>query len=195
MTPCCNILEREHTMSNIPNMPSIKPELGTAIKAYVAKARGLDAARSTALDLMTALGWKASDLLSPKSADSTATAEGYAWIKSQIVAGFTADVQKLLARETTKGMTDLQKVNRKYWQQQIGAKLNDLRSGLTKREQVKASGGASSRTRTFFEVADDQLAKWEKRLADEIADAKMQGEVMKAMRGLQALIRKAAKSA
>lgn len=175
------------------NHPALNDQIAVAIKSYVGKARGLDTARTTVLDLLVSFGWKSTDLLSPKSADSTATVDGYKWIKEQIVAGFTADVQTLLARETTKGLNQASKDKRKYWQQQIGARLNDLKSGLKKREQA-ASEGAGGKARSFYMIVDDQLATWEKRVKSEVSDADMQGQLIKAMRQVQALVRKAAKA-
>lgn len=172
------------------NHAAINEQISVAIRNYVSKTRSADNARTTVLDTLVSFGWKSTDLISPKSADSTATVDGFKWIKEQIVLGFTADVQALLARETTKGLTQSTKDKRKYWQQQIGARLNDLKSGLKKREQA-ADDGAGGKARSFFVIVDDKMAEWEKRVTSEVSDADLQKDLIKAMRQVQTLIRKA----
>jgi len=182
-------------MTHLNTAPKASSELGKAIENFVGKARQTDTARVTVLDLMVAFGWKSTDLISPKSADSTATVETFEWLNHHIVLGFTVAAQKLLGAETTKGMSDEKKANRRYYQQQIGAKRNDLKTSLAKRESAKASGAASGK-RGFYQIVDDQLATWIKR-ADREADTLKGLDVVafkKEVAKLQAMVRKANKA-
>ena len=53
--------------------------------------------------------------------------------KTAIPLGFSAYVQRLLNSDT-KELSDIEKSDKRYWQQQIGAKMNDIYKALTKRE-------------------------------------------------------------
>ena len=129
----------------------ISQAVGATVKA--------DKAMTSALDTLIADGLVSTDFISPKKADSgsTATPEMYSAINNAIVRGFTADIQKLLEKNT-KSLTDLQKNTKRYWQQQIGAKRNDFRRAMEKRENVGATeSGAPQRTRTAEQRIRDNL--------------------------------------
>ena len=57
-------------------------------------------------------------------------------------------MQGLLAKPT-KGLTDQQKSDKRYWQQQIGARVNDIARALTKREAQDDDGDGANNTSTW----------------------------------------------
>lgn len=120
-----------------------------------------------ALDEMHAGGLKSTDTLSPKKKDngSTASPELYEGLRVCVVAGFSAYAQKLL-KAPTKSLSDVDKSAKKYWQEQIGARLNDIRKGLERRE-----GKAAERAPQTPKSAVDKL-----RIALETAEKIVQGE-------------------
>ena len=69
--------------------------------------------------------------------------------------GFTASVQQLLEKNT-KSLTETQKSDKRYWQQQIGARRNDFKRAMEKRENVGTDGEAQ-RTRTAEQRIRDNL--------------------------------------
>jgi len=103
----------------------------SAVKAQEGAARKL----ASAIDALVAAGMRSTDFISPKSksGDSTSTEEQFEAINTAIVAGFTVAVQKLLA-SPTKALGDVEKADKRYWQQQIGARRNDFKRALEKRE-------------------------------------------------------------
>ena len=112
----------------------------TAITAAVAARRTADAKLENAIDVLWAEGAQSTDFISPDSKKerkdgkvSTATKEQYAAARTAVVAGFTKAVQQLLDKPT-KSLEDIDKANKRYWQQQIGARLGDFHDGLEKRE-------------------------------------------------------------
>lgn len=110
-----------------------------AMTAAVAARRTADAKLETAIDVLWANGARSTDMISPDSKErkdgkvSTATKEQYAASRAAVVAGFTKAVQQLLEKPT-KSLEDMDKATKRYWQQQIGARLGDFHDGLEKRE-------------------------------------------------------------
>jgi hypothetical protein len=107
------------------------------ITTAVAAVEGAARKMASAADELHAADFKSTDFISPKSkgGESTATEEIFEKINAAIVAGFTARVQKLLAAPA-KSLGDADKADRRYWQQQIGARRNDFKRALEKREGV-----------------------------------------------------------
>ena len=109
-------------------------------KAMVADVKAKVAADKTgvkATDLLVADGFKYTDFISPGTANkpnpkSTATKELHDKISGVIKLGFTEGVQKLL-NTPTRGLTEHGKANKRYWNQQIGARRGDFRKALQKR--------------------------------------------------------------
>lgn len=87
----------------------------------------------SAIDALVAAGMRSTDFISPKSEASTAAPEQFEAINAAIVAGFTKAAQQLLDKPT-KSLEDADKAEKRYWQQQIGARRNDFKRGLEKRE-------------------------------------------------------------
>ena len=132
----------------------VNAKLASAIANAVSAATKSLRATQTAIDLFVADGWKSTDLISPKGKDSksTSTEERFAELTKAIVAGFTPATQKLL-ETNTKTLTDAGKANKRYWQQQIGARRNDFKTALAKRED--ANGGAKPKRSDAQRIADN----------------------------------------
>ena len=118
---------------------------------------------TAAIDALIADGFdKPSDFVSPKSQGSTVSAEEFNAINEAIVLGFSADIQRLLAKPV-KSLTDAQKTTRRYWQQQIRAKRNDFKRGMQRRIDAPSPDRGASRTRTidewFRDMANDGIKK------------------------------------
>jgi len=118
---------------------------------------------TAAIDSLIADGFdKPTDFVSPKSQGSTVSVEEFNAINDAIVLGFSADIQRLLAKPV-KSLTDAQKTTRRYWQQQIGAKRNDFKRGMQRRIDAASPDGGASRTRTidewFRDMANDGIKK------------------------------------
>jgi len=118
---------------------------------------------TAAIDALIADGFdKPTDFVSPKSEGSTVSVEEFNAINDAIVLGFSADIQRLLAKPV-KSLTDAQKTTRRYWQQQIGAKRNDFKRGMQRRIDAASPDGGAQRTRTidewFRDMANDGIKK------------------------------------
>jgi len=74
--------------------------------------------------------------ISAKSKDSTATVEFQESTDSAIVLGFTDRVQTLL-HTSTKELEDKEKAEKRYWQQQVGAKRADYKKALKKAQEPR----------------------------------------------------------
>jgi hypothetical protein len=128
-------------------------------KALIAKAVDLrtksDDATKSAVDLLIADGFKLpSDYISPLSEGSTVTKEEWANLKAAIVLGFSKRNQALLAAPI-KSLSEIQKATRRYWGQQINARIGDLKKQVTKRQD--GSDGAGSRNRSPDQRIRDNL--------------------------------------
>ena len=128
------------------------------ISTAVAKGNTADRAKTNAVDALVAAGFVSTDFISPKGKDSKSTAdpELFAQINAAIVAGFNARTQALINAPSAKGMTDAQKLARRNAQMQIGAKRNDFKTALAKREE-RATSGNTSRTRSDEQRIADNL--------------------------------------
>ncbi len=112
----------------------------TAITAAVVARRTADSKLESCIDALAANGALSTDFISPDSKKarkdgkvSTATKDDYNKARGAVVAGFTKAIQQLLDKPT-KSLEDIDKSTKRYWQQQIGARLNDFFEGLVKRE-------------------------------------------------------------
>ena len=128
----------------------------TKIGSAVEKGIAADRAGVAALDLLIADGFdKVSDYVSPKSEGSTIHADEWTALKAAVVTGFTATNQALLLKPT-KTLTEQQKSDKRYWQQQVGARIGDFKSQIAKRLDSE-SGGAGSNNRTLDQRVRDDL--------------------------------------
>jgi hypothetical protein len=138
-------------MSNIKLSPAVAAAITSAVAATESAARKM----ASSIDALAAAGMRSTDFVSPKSKDggSTASPEQFEAINGAIVAGFTARVQKLMAAPT-KGLSDTDKSDKRYWQQQIGARRNDFKRGLEKRE---GKGGDDTRAPQSPKSPEDKI--------------------------------------
>jgi hypothetical protein len=135
--------------------------LNTATQKKIASAVELgikaDKAGIAALDLLIADGFdKVTDYISPKSDGSTIHADEWTALRSAVVMGFTKTNQALLEKPT-KSLTETQKSDKRYWQQQIGARIGDFKSQISKRLNANESDGAGSRNRPLDQRVRDNL--------------------------------------
>jgi hypothetical protein len=108
-----------------------------------------------AVDSLHADGVTAAMLKAPDKGESSVLFKS---VKVSIVLGFTAAVQTLLVKDT-KTLTDAKKEDKRYWQQQIGSKMKDLRAALARREkQNETSDGAGAAKSSWESVKRTVLA-------------------------------------
>jgi len=124
-----------------------------------------------AIDSMHADGVTADMLVAPAKGESTILFDS---VKISIVLGFTATVQALLKKDT-KGLSETQKNDKRYWQQQIGSKLKDLRNALTRREKAGAESDGAEADKSSWEatkrkVLADMISQAQKKEASAIKD-------------------------
>jgi len=133
----------------------LKETTAAAITIAVSTTLKGDRAKTNAVDKMVADGIKSTDMISPKGKDSKSTAsdELFAAINKAIVLGFNTKVQALVNAPSAKGMTDAQKLTRRNGQMQIGAKRNDFKTALAKREDI--NGGAKPKRSDAQRIADN----------------------------------------
>jgi fructose-1,6-bisphosphatase len=112
-------------------------DLSKTITDAVSAVEGASRKMQSSIDALAAGGMRSTDFVSPKSKGkvSTSSPEKIEAINAAIVAGFSARVQKLLAAPT-KALSETDKADKRYWQQQIGARRADFEKGLAKREGV-----------------------------------------------------------
>lgn len=132
-----------------------------AIGAWSSKSVAVDNAKVKAVDGLFADGVTAAMLVAPEKGESTVLFDS---VKVSVVLGFTATVQALLKKDA-KGLSDEQKQAKRYWIQQIGSKMKDLRNALTRREEqakaeMEGSEGAKARTASFDARLKKDLAAW-----------------------------------
>ena len=124
-----------------------------AMTAAVEAKRKADNKMDSAIDVLWANGARSTDMISPDSKErkdgkvSTATKEQYAASRAAVVAGFTKAHQQLLEKPT-KSLEDIDKATKRYWQQQIGARLKDFFDGLEKREAAANPEAATTQPKT-----------------------------------------------
>ena len=129
-------------MKNSTVSSTIPAAMAQAITAAVKSDVKTDGLRLKAVDLLEASGVQPEWLKAPVkgAGDAIVTVDGltfthiefHDYVKRAVTSGFSASVQRLLdlpAKSVQPGM----KADRKYWQQQIGSKVKDLRSSLSKR--------------------------------------------------------------
>lgn len=108
-------------------------------------------------------------LVAPKKDEPRAL---YDAVQKLIVAGFAVSVQSLLAKDV-KTLNETQKTDRRYWQQQIGSKMKDIRNALTRRAQSGESDGASNAASwesTKRKVLSEIISQAQKKTGTKIKD-------------------------
>jgi hypothetical protein len=142
-----------------------------AIGAWAGQSVKVDNAKVKAVDSLHADGVTAAMLVAPAKGESTVLFDS---VKVSIVLGFSVATQALLKKDT-KGLSEAQKESKRYWQQQIGSKLKDLRNALTRREaQGQESDGAGADKSTWEstkrKVLSEMIAQAQKKEASAIKD-------------------------
>lgn len=103
--------------------------------------------KTKTIDLLVADGVTSDMLKAPAKGADTAFFDS---VKAAIVLGFTAANQALLKKDT-KSLSDQQKSDKRYWQQQIGALTNDLYRAMVRREAQAASGNGAGESKASWE--------------------------------------------
>ena len=104
-----------------------------AIGSFVNTSVKTDKVKVKTLDILQSEGLVSADFVSPEKGQDRALYDG---LKAAVIFGFEVKVQNLLVKET-KTLDDDTKALKKYWQQQIGSKMKDLKNGLAKREKIE----------------------------------------------------------
>ena len=143
----------------------------TAIGAWAGQSVKVDNAKVKAVDSLHADGVTAAMLVAPAKGEPTVLFDS---VKVSVVMGFTAATQALLKKDT-KGLSDSQKESKRYWQQQIGSKMKDLRAALARREaQGTESGGAGADKSTWEstkrKVLSEMIAQAQKKESTTISN-------------------------
>ena len=108
------------------------------------------------IDLLVADGVSSDMLKAPAKGADTAFFDS---VKAAIVTGFTATNQALLKKDT-KTLSDQQKSDKRYWQQQVGALVNDLQRAMVRREaQAAESNGAGADKASWESVKRKVIAE------------------------------------
>lgn len=141
-----------------------------AIGAWSGQTIKADKSKTKAIDALHADGVTADMLKAPGKDEPRAL---YDSVQISIVTGFTANVQALLKKDT-KTLSESQKTDKRYWQQQIGSKLKDLRNALARREAAGESDGAGADKSTWEatkrKVLSEMIAQAQKKEASTIKD-------------------------
>jgi hypothetical protein len=138
-------------------MKTVSKQTSSIIAQAVAKKLAADKSTSLVVDSLQADGVEPEMMRAPKKdADRTF----YASLESAVIAGFTATAQGLLKKET-KTLTDQQKSDKRYWQQQIGSKIKDFRNALQRRlNQGEEGEGGAGNTSTLEARIKRDLTKY-----------------------------------
>jgi len=127
-------------------------EMVQAISNAVSKRRTSDTAMITAVDVLYSGGFEARFCKAPEKGceEYVEHKAHFDAVTDAVVMGFTESNRKLLDKPT-KSLSEAQKVNKRYWQQQKGALRNDFGSKLQRREDV-ANGITNPRTTKSVET-------------------------------------------
>ena len=138
------------TIAHVP-APVLSDASLAGIKGYVSKSLETDRAKKKVIDSLIADGVTPDHLVAPKKGQDRQFFDGV--LKPAVVMGFSTTVQTLLATDTS-SLNETQKSDKRYWMQQIGSKIKDIRRAMLKRQEK----GANER-RTFAERIEAQIEK------------------------------------
>ena len=117
-----------------------------------------------AVDGLYADGIRPESMMAPKKGEDRAF---YDTLGRAIVAGFSTNAQKMIAigakdlpeiDEAKANRDALCKINAKYWQQQVGSKMKDLRNALERRISAGGSDGAEASKSSWEATKRKELA-------------------------------------
>ena len=137
-------------------MKSVSNVARVAIGSYVGQTVKTGKAKVKTLDVLQAEGLYSVNFVAPAKGEERAL---YDSLKAAVVSGFEAKVQALLLKDV-KTLDDSAKVDRKYWQQQIGAGMKDIKNGLAKREAPEKGEGEGENEATFESRLKRDLCKY-----------------------------------
>ena len=154
-----------------------------AIKAYADVSTKADKSLIKAVDSLYADGVTVDALTAPKGKD--ADRSFYDSVRSAIVAGFSEAARKMvllgakdlpdIAEDKAKANRELIcKINARYWQQQVGSKIKDMRNALERRLRSTDSNGAEESKSTWEstkrKVIAEIITQAQKKEASKITD-------------------------
>jgi hypothetical protein len=139
-----------------------------SVTSFVSSSVVSDRAKVKAVDALRADGVVSDMLQAPAKGTDRSFYDGQ--LKPRIILGFTKTVQDLFATDT-KNLNDGQKMTKRYWQQQVGSKIGDLRNAMAKREAAEDSTPRQTTTvgdrlRKKIEELIDQVQKTENGITD-----------------------------
>lgn len=142
-----------------------------AIGAWSGSTIKADKSKVKAIDALFADGVTAEMLKAPGKDEPRAL---YDSVQISIVTGFAANVQALLKKDV-KSLSETQKTERRYWQQQIGSKLKDLRNALSRREAADSDSDGAGADKSTWEATKrkaltDIITQAQKKEASTIKD-------------------------
>jgi hypothetical protein len=162
---------------------NVKLSEGTfkAIGDYTSKKIGAGKGLTKAVDGLYADGVRPEMMFAPKKDESRVF---YQSLEIAVKAGFSASAQAMMTTDVktlpevgdskAKANRDLKcKENRKYWQQQIGSGIKDLRNSLAKRFSAGSDGAEEDKSTwesTKRKVIAEIIAQAQKKESSKIAD-------------------------
>ena len=137
-------------------MFAISNVVRTAIGSYVGQSVKTDKTKTKTLDTLQAEGVTSGMLVAPAKGEDRTLFDS---LKAAVVSGFEVRVQALLTKDV-KTLDDSAKTDRKFWQQQIGSKMKDIKNGLAKREAPEQVEGEGEGVATFESRLKRDLCKY-----------------------------------
>ena len=139
-----------------------------SVTKFVSSSVGNDRDRVRAVDHLRADAITSEMLDAPAKGADRSFYDGE--LKPAIILGFTTTIQTLLATDT-KSLDEGKKMTKRYWQQQIGSKIKDLKAALVRREKAEDSTPRQTTTvgdrlRKKIEDLIEQIQKTENGIAD-----------------------------
>lgn len=118
-----------------------------AIRSYTDVSVKANNALGVVVDALTKQSITPDMLRAPeKGADRTL----YTSVQDAIKLGFSTDVQELLQKKPAT-LSEAEKAEKRYWQQQVGSKLKDIRNAMTKKQV------GPTNQRTSLQIIQDQI--------------------------------------
>ena len=130
-------------MTDTIKIAKINDEIKTLVRGWAGDTVKADMTKTKRVDVLRAAGWTSAHCVSPKSADSAATEESWAFLKTTINSGFPAKAQELM--DMTAKVAGDKTVNgqpRAYWMRQANAVIADIKKQLKHREDIAADVAA-----------------------------------------------------
>ena len=152
---------------------TLSAEAAKAVTTYTHNRVSVDKKKVSMVDVLSADGVTSEMCKAPAKGEDRTFFDS---LKVAVVAGFTAQVQGLLAKPT-KGLNPKQKADRLYWQQQIGSVCKDIRRALEKREaaaaaaEAAANGGGEAEAEEKKATQEDTWRKTLSTMVDQVQKA------------------------